>query len=653
MRKRSVAAVALILAGLTQTAMANILASPDGRIIVTFERTPAGELTYAVSLNDHVVLEPSPLGIATTCGAWLRNLEITDCTSSETIHTDYRLLHGKRRECHYTANRCIVLARNADGLTLRIVFQVSNDGVAFRYELPACGENKAATVQREATGFDFPLQSRAWLLPMDEGHSGWSSVHPCYERFYEVDVPVTAQSPTSTGWACPALFHVRDDAWALVAESNVTGNYCGSRLSSPTDGGLYVITFPDPKENNGAGSAAPEIALPFVSPWRVVILGETLKPLVESTLIEDLADPSRLAEAPYVKPGRATWSWLREKDPATIFDRQKDYVDLAAKLGFEYCLVDALWDVQIGYEKIGELVKYAASRGVGILVWYNSNGDWNDAPQSPKDRMHTHAVRMEEFKRLRELGVKGVKIDFFGGDKQTTMQLYLDTLADAAQFDMLVNFHGATIPRGWDRTWPNLMSMEGVRGYEFFTFSQEGADQAPAHACMVPFIRNVIGPMDFTPTCLGRYLDSEHKVERRTSDAFDLAMAVVYESGIQHFGVTPDDIAGAPAIVLDYLRALPATWDEIRFLDGFPNRYVVIARRAGDRWFVGGINGQDRPQPVDCDLGFIGQSPKGVLIEDGKAGEGLKAGAVEGADAARLKLTIPAHGGFVFRSVPE
>lgn len=645
MRKVSVATVALILAGIAHPAMANILASPDGRIIVSFERTPAGEITYGVTLNDRVVLEPSPLGIATTCGAWIDGLEMTDCTTPQTVQTRYQLVHGKRCACEYTANRCVVLARNADGQELQIVFQVSNDGVAYRYELPGCGDAKQATVQREASGFDFPQQTRAWLLPMDEGYSGWGHVHPCYERFYEVDVPVTEQSPTAAGWACPALFHVGDAAWVLVAESNVTGQYCGTRLTSPSPQGVYRIAFPDPKENKGAGAVEPEVTLPFASPWRVLIVGESLKTLVESTLIDDLADPSKLADAAFVKPGRATWSWLREKDPATVFERQKAYVDLAGQLGFEYCLVDALWDTQIGYERIGELAKYAAGRGVGILVWYNSNGDWNDAPQSPKNRMHTHAVRAEEFKRLRELGVKGVKIDFFGGDKQTTMQLYLDTLKDAAEYGMLVNFHGATIPRGWERTWPHLVSMEGVRGYEFFTFSQEGADRAAAHACMVPFIRNVIGPMDFTPTCLGKYLDEKQTVERRTRDGFDLAEAVVFESGIQHFGLTPDDVAQAPAFVVELLRDLPPTWDEIRFIDGYPNRFVVVARRAGERWFIAGLNGQETPQKVAFETDFAG-ARGGELIVDGDGG--LERREVAG---GRLELTLPPRGGLVYRTL--
>lgn len=641
----------LILASFANSAIAAQVTSPDGRIIVRVAQTDAGALTYAITLADRVVLEPSPLGIAMSCGSWTQGLEIVDTSAVESAKGSYHLTHGKRRECSYVANRVTLTVRNGDGQRLTIVFHVSDDGVAFRYELPECGDAKSADALREVSGFDFPQSTRAWLMPMDEGNSGWGGAHPAYERFYEIDIPVTQASPTSVGWAFPALFHVENTAWVLVSESNVTPDYCASRLSSPNDHGQYHIEFPDPRENKGAGPAQPNVALPFASPWRVVMLGESPAAIVESTLITDLAAPSEIADASFVVPGRSTWSWLPEKNEATVFERQKDYVDLAAKLGFEYCLVDALWDKQIGYEKMAELVTYAKQRGVAVLLWYNSNGNWNDVDQTPLNRMHTHEVRMEEFARLKQIGVKGVKIDFFGGDKQVMMQLYRDILKDAAGFDMLVNFHGSTIPRGWERTWPNLVSMEGVRGYEFFTFKQEGADVAAQHCTILPFTRNAIGPMDFTPTMLGKYLNTKHTVERRTRDAFDLAESVVYASGIQHFGVTPDDVAQAPEFVVDFLRALPPVWDDVHFVAGFPGKYAVIARRTGDRWFVAGLNGSDEPLTLDCDITFIAQAISGSLIVDDPASDKLLHRTIE-SEPASMKLELAPRGGFVLQTKP-
>ena len=644
-----IATFTLFLAAAAAPAEQHVVDSPDGRVVVR-AALDDGELSYTVTLAGKTLLERSPLGLETEGGNWVRDLERVSVAPAERITDAYHLSHGKRSECRYVANRAVVTVRNAAGQSLRVEFQVSDDGVAFRYVLPAGGDGRGIAVYREATGFDLPQESRGWLMPMDEAMSGWKGVNPCYEAFYQMNVPVTLASPTRAGWAFPALFHVPDAGWMLISESGSDGRYCATRLSSPTADGLYAVAFPQAGENNGIGAAEPRIVLPWASPWRVIIVGQTPGPIVESTLVTDVAAPSKVADESFVRPGQATWSWLREKDSATIFDRQRDYVDLAAEVGFEYCLVDANWDRQIGYENIAKLTRYARQRGVDILLWYNTNGKWNDAPMTPKDRMDTHAARVAEFERIRGMGVTGVKVDFFGGDKQATLQLYMDLLADAAQAGIMVNCHGATIPRGWERTWPHLMTLEAVRGYENYTFRQADADRAGAHGCMQPFTRNVIGPMDFTPTCLGEFLNPERSVRRRTTRAFELALTVVYESGIQHFGLTPRDIEQAPAFVVEYLKALPPTWDDIRFIAGKPGEYVVLARRAGDRWFVAGINGADQPRDVTCDLSFIESELTGTLIEDGDEAQALHRRALEAGDDDELRLTLPPRGGFIWYS---
>lgn len=648
MKRVSIAAIIVSVCMLAQVdAAAEDIASPDGHIRVGCSLNDAGELTYSVKVSGKVVLEPSPLGLEATCGNWLKNLTIESVSPVQTIDEHYTLAHGKRSGCHYEAARRSFDIKNAQGQLLRVVFQISNDGVVFRYELPACGDGETTSISREATGFDFPTTARAWLMPIDDGLSGWGRMNPCYERLYRVDIPVTSPSPSTEGWAFPALFRVGDDAWVLLSESNVNGSYCASRLTTATDAGLLRIGFPDERENNGKGPATPAVALPLTSPWRVIVVGQQLDTIVDSTLVEDVADPSRVAEVSFVRPGQAAWSWLREQNESTVFDRQKEYVDMAAKVGFEYCLVDAEWDERIGYEKMAELVRYAKQKGVGIWLWYNSNGNWNDASQTPMNKMHEHEVRSREFRILREMGVRGVKVDFFGGDKQATMQLYWDILRDAADAGIMVNFHGATIPRGWERTWPNLMTMEGVRGEENLSGRKDKAAQECEHCCILPFTRNAIGPMDFTPNCLGQSYAPKYNKHRYASRAFELAMTVVYESGVQHYGTTPEDVGPMPTPVVEYLRTLPDTWDDTHLLAGFPGRFVVIARRAGGRWFIAGMNAQDSPEMLNCDLHFLKNTQNGTVIEDAPNGE-LRARPLEAGPDRPLKLTLPPRGGFVF-----
>lgn len=330
-------------------------------------------------------------------------------------------------------------------------------------------------------------------------------------------------------------------------------------------------------------------------------------------------------------------------DGATAFDVQRRFVDYAADMGWRYCLVDALWDKQIGDEKLAELIRYARTKGVHILLWYNSAGDWNTTPQTPRDRMLTHERRVAEFSRLRDLGVAGVKVDFFGGDGQSVIAYYHDILEDAATYGLLVNFHGATLPRGWERTYPNLMTMEAVRGLEYVTFSQDNADAEPSHAAMLPFTRNVFDPMDFTPVVL----DHINRIQRRTSSAFELALSVLFTSGIQHYAEIPDGMAKAPPYVRNFLRSVPSVWDDLRFLDGYPGRYVVIARRSGNQWFVAGVNADSTARRLTLDLRDI-PGAGGTLITDGGEGNlSFQRSDVRFTARRTMQVVMAPRGGFV------
>lgn len=524
---------------------------------------------------------------------------------------------------------------------MEIQFQISDDGLAFRYTFP---EKNAALhrIQSEASSFNFPADTKAWLQPIAAAKTGWSSTNPSYEEIYEKEIPVGTPSPTGAGWVYPALFRT-GDTWLLLSETGLTRNYCGTRLQSKWRSPEYTVAFPDPLEHFQHGAVAPESTLPWTTPWRLIVIGD-LRTIVESTLGTDLADkPAPGVTTPVDGPGKASWSWPLLGDDQTIYETQKRFIDYAADMGWRYTLVDALWDKQIGYERLRDLVDYARTRNVKILVWYNSAGDWNSAPQTPRNLMLTHESRLREFARLKAIGVAGLKVDFFGGDGQSVIRYYQDILDDAAAFGFVMNFHGATLPRGWQRTYPNLMTMEAVRGLEFVTFDQKNAEDEPTHAAMLPFARNVFDPMDFTPVVL----DHINNIERRTTSAFELALSVIFTSGIQHYAETPQGMAKAPAYVREFLKAVPSVWDDVRFLDGYPGKYVVLARRSQDRWYIAGINGESTPKEIVIDLRALGAS-HGTVITDGDGGNlSFRQQRIQTGERQPARLTMRAKGGFV------
>jgi len=477
---------------------------------------------------------------------------------------------------------------------------------------------------------------------MSVAKSGWEKVNPCYEEFYEKEIPVGTPSPTGAGWVYPALFR-SGDTWLLVSESALSRNYSGTRLRSDSPEGEYTVGFPDPRENFQGGPVNPESKLPWFTPWRVIVVG-SLKTITESMLGVAVADKPAAHHDAIIEPGKASWSWPLLGDAQTTYEVQRQFIDYAAEMGWRYCLIDALWDKQIGYEKVRELVAYARRKGVRILLWYNSAGDWNSAPQTPRNLMLTHESRKREFARLKAMGVAGLKIDFFGGDGQSMIGYYHDILEDAAPYGFLLNFHGATLPRGWQRTYPHLMSMEAIKGLEYVTFEQKNADEEPTHAAMLPFTRNVFDPMDFTPVVLDRI----NRIERRTTSAFELALSVLFTSGIQHYAEIPAGMRKAPAYVRSFLKGVPSVWDDTKFLDGYPGKFVVLARRGGGRWYVAGINGEATAKKLTLDLGALHVSGNGSLITDGDGGnlsfrnETLRLSANK-----KLALTLPPRGGFV------
>jgi hypothetical protein len=617
--------------------------SPDGKVVLTVRITERGAmLEYSLTCAGTVVLEPSPLGISRDHAAFVAQMALTTAGEVVPHESTYTNVHGKRRVVRDRHNARTLGFRNSDGAQVELELRVADDGAAFRYRFPDQSE-QPSTVHNERTGFRLPSGSRVWSLPYDDP----SEYTPAYESYWEDAIPAGTHSPKAAGWALPLLFQTKDGRWGLIAEAAVDGSYCGSRLDREAPDRLYSLRFPDPGESNGTGAVKPSAMLPRSTPWRVVVVGSTLAPIVESTLIEDLNPPSAVTDTSWIKPGRVSWSWLFDPPSPQDFHKLQGFVDLAADMGWEYTLVDANWDLMRN-GTVQDLIEYARSKGVGVFLWYNSGGPHNVVTERPRGLMDQRKVRRFEFERLAKWGVKGVKIDFFQSDKQNIMALYHEILKDAADFKIMANFHGCTMPRGWSRTYPHLMSMEAVRGEECYLFDAKFPALAPRHNATLPFTRNAVGPMDYTPTM---FQDNRNPLV--TTPAHEIALPIVFESGLVHFAGGPEEYRRLEPAARDFLRKVPVTWDETRFVDGYPGRLAVIARRSGSRWYVGGVEGEGRARSFELRPFFLGPgSWTATILEDGDLprSPANRTATVE----ASGSLTIPLrpHGGFVVIMTP-
>jgi len=613
--------------------------SPDGHLAVEFKLNPGGMPVYQIQRDDQTVLRESRLGLIREDADFSQGLILSGESKITSVKDKYKILTAKRRINAYRANRQVFHLATAGGKKMDLIFQVSDDGVAFRYFFPETATN-LHQLKDETTSFHFASGTKAWLQPMQVAKSGYGSSNPAYEEFYQKAIPAGTPSTLGAGWVYPALFQ-SGETWVAITEASLGRNYCATRLRDQSPDGEYSVGFPDPRETIDNQSANPSSRLPWLTPWRVITIG-SLKTIAESTLGTDLADKAALPPASWIKPGKAAWSWPQLGDSSANFDKQKQFIDYASDMGWSYSLIDAWWDRQIGYDKMKELADYARIKNVGILLWYNSAGGWNTVKQTPRDKLLTHESRVEEFSRLRKMGIKGIKIDFFGGDGQPMIDYYHDILDDAVPFKLLLDFHGATLPRGWGRTYPHLMSMEAIRGFEHITFQQSDADEEPSHAAMLPFTRNLFDPMDFTPVCL----DKIGGTKLRTTHAFELALSVIFISGIQHYVDVPEGMAKMPDFVKDYMKHVPSVWDDTKFIDGFPGKLAVLARKGAGHWYVAGINGEPAEKKLTLDLNSLSGAKTGFLISDGD--EQLFARQPVKLDASKkLQVTLKPNGGFV------
>lgn len=590
------------------------LTSPDKQMHVKVFVTEQNTLAYSIDRAAQPVLLASDLGLQLSAADFTQAVTIAEQSAITPVSDDYTMRVGKKSKIAYRANEQTFTILNARQQKMLLTFRVSDDGVAFRYAINDAALSPKQFV-KETTSFHFAPEAKAWLQPMSVAQTGWSNTNPSYEEHYQMEIPVGTASTLGAGWALPGLFNTGSN-WVLISEAGMDGSWHASRLAHESPKGEYSLATPQAPEvfiapNGEKGALLANSEKEFVSPWRILAIG-ALPTIMQSTLGTDLASPAIALKNDFIKPGHSSWSWAILKDDFTTFEVQKKFIDYAADMHWDYTLIDADWDKKIGMEKLKELVDYAAQKNIGILVWYNSSGDWNKTPYSPKSELLTHDQRRAVFAQLKAIGVQGLKIDFFAGDGQSMIAYYVDILNDAAAHELSVNFHGATLPRGWQRTYPNLMTMESIKGFEFTTFAQIDQDPVAQHVAMALFARNVFDPMDFTPMVFGDIPN----IKRVTENSFELAESVLMLSGIQHFAEIPEGMATAPDYVKTFLQELPREWDEVKFIDGFPGKFAVIARKAGDVWYVAGINAEKENKTLTLDLSFVGDK-KGYVIASG------------------------------------
>ncbi len=635
---------------------AETVSSPDGKTKVTVDINN-GSPVYSVAYDGVTVIMPSPLGLKTNVGDFTGGLVIKKAATGK-VTDDYELYNIKRQKNHYEANSLTVTLAKDNADVLDVIFQVSDNNVAFRYRLLPQKDTKCCVINSEATAFRLTDGTTTFLCPQMGFMTGFARTAPSYETHYDADQPM-GRNGWGQGYTFPCLFRSpladgKGNNWVLISETGIDGNYCASRLDGK-DGGLYQLTFPSEKENNGYGSATVQAALPSLTPWRTITVGPSLQPIVETTVTWDVLGDNKEYDYPMAirdnakeRYGRGSWSWIIGGDNSCTYDVQRKYIDFSAAMGWESLLIDALWDTKIGRDRIAELAKYGREKGVNLYLWYNSNGQWNDAPQSPRNRMDRSHARRAEMAWMKSIGIRGIKVDFFGGDKQCTMQLYEDILRDAQEFGILVIFHGCTLPRGWERMYPAFVSAEAVRASENMNFSQGECDREAYSATFLPFIRNTVGSMDFGGSTLNKHYNlSNNRGSRRvTSDVFALATAVLFQSPVQHFAMTPGNLTDAPQWALDFMKTVPTQWEDLRFIDGYPGRYVILARKSAGKWYITGINGQKEPLKVTVPMDLFEAGQQVTLYSD----DSDLNGSVKQIKVSRrreLKVTIPVNGAFL------
>ena len=662
--QKSITTGLFLLAALCAQANNYTVKSPDGKLQVNVE-CEGGKVSYTVDYEGKQMLTRSALGLVANYGDFSQNLTMGKLTDMGVEHVAYDESRIKKAHVEKdVVEACIgFLNEKKDSMTLYL--HVSNNDMAYCYEMnrPKKDNPKSVIIYKEVSGFNFPQQTTTFLCPQITPMTGWERTKPSYEEEYTPDAPMNKKSQFGVGYTFPCLFKVGEDGWVLVSETGVSSAYPGSRLSDYDPEHGYTIAFPQKGENNGIGSEYAGIPLPGKTPWRTITIGKTLAPIVETTIPFDVVAPLYEPSIDY-KPARYTWSWLIWQDNSVNYDDQIKMIDVAAAQGYEAVLVDGCWDTQIGYGRIEELSKYAQSKGVKLMLWYNSNGFENDAPQTPRQVMNNSIARKRDMAWMKKIGVCGIKVDFFGGDKQETMKLYEDILSDANDYGLEVIFHGCTMPRGWERMYPNYVASEAALASENVYFTDYHAKKEAFEMTMHPFSRNAVGSFDWGGVMMNKYMsrDNKSRHQRFTSDVFEMATAITNQSSVNCVCLYPNNLEDVPQWELDWLKAVPTAWEDVKFIAGYPTQYAVVARKASSangstaqksngKWFVGGLNATDKPLTLTLDLPmFAGKTVEYLTDMPKKKGEkfftSVKKTLKVGKDG-KAKVTIQPMGGIV------
>ena len=662
--QKSITTSLLLLAALCAQANNYTVKSPDGKLLVNVE-CEGGKVSYTIDYDGKQMLTRSALGLVANYGDFSKNLTMGALKGGKVERLAYDQSHIKKAhvEKDIVDAKIGFLNEKKDSMVLHL--HVSNNDLAYRYELirPKKNNPKSVIIYKEVSGFNFPQQATTFLCPQITPMTGWERTKPSYEEEYTPDAPMNVKSQFGVGYTFPCLFKVGEDGWALVSETGVTSGYPGSRLSDYDPEHGYTIAFPQKGENNGIGSEYAGIPLPGETPWRTITVGKTLAPIVETTIPFDVVAPLYEPSINY-KPARYTWSWLIWQDNSVNYDDQIKMIDVAAAQGYEAVLVDGCWDTQIGYGRIEELSKYVQSKGVKLMLWYNSNGFENDAPQTPRQVMNNSIARKRDMAWMKKIGVCGIKVDFFGGDKQETMKLYEDILSDANDYGLEVIFHGCTLPRGWERMYPNYVASEAALASENVYFTDYHAKKEAFEMTMHPFSRNAVGSFDWGGVMMNKYMsrDNKSRHQRFTSDVFEMATAITNQSSVNCVCLYPNNLEDVPQWELDWLKAVPTAWEDVKFIAGYPTKYAVVARKASSangstaqesngKWFVGGLNATDKPLTLTLDLPmFAGKTVEYLTDMPKKKGDkfftSVKKTLKVGKDG-KAKVTIQPMGGIV------
>jgi alpha-glucosidase len=635
------------------------LSSPGQQLVMQFntvagkESTGAGgKLVYSVTFHGKQLLDSSALALELAnqpiLGSDVQIVESTPGKGSD----DYTLVAGKVSAVHDQYNSLLLRTVESSGAkrSLLIEARAYNDGIAFRYVLPEQDAIKGLRLKQEDTEFRISTDATTWALALPNYRSSYESEY--------VKLPITAfsnQGGVSSSFliGMPLLMHSPGTAWMTLTEADLEGN-AGMYVTNPSGNwaGHWFVSKLSPRFDDP--NLAVTGTLPHHSAWRVLLVADEPGKLMESNIISDLNSPNRIQDTSWIHPGKASWNWWAgdigpDGTAAYTTKNMEYYVDFAAQSGFPYMLLDAGWadgrDITKlrGNVDVPELVRYAAAKHVKVWIWLYST--------SVKEQME------EAFPLYEKWGVAGVKIDFINRDDQDGIKFYYDVAREAANYHLMVDFHGASKPWGIERTYPNVLSYEAVLGAENNKVARR---DSPVDRSVFPFTRMVAGPLDYTPGGFNNVTEDDFVGRDKSpmimgTRAQQLALYVIFQTPFQMVSDSPQAYAHQPEF--QFIHDVPTQWDSMHVLNGEPGEFVTIARSHGKEWYLGSITNWT-PRELHVSLGFLdtGRYTAEVYQDGVDAGTYPKHVAIERKVVHRgdqLTLRLAAGGGCAIRFLPE